>query len=177
MKKEACFNLGKFIKLFGYQGELLIELDNHEPHLYEQKESIFVEIKQKLVPFFIDNNKAHSTSSLLVKLEDVDDRDQARPLIGKSVYLPLSDLPELDEDEFHYHQIKGFTAIDANAGKIGSLVTVHEQHPQDFFVIQNTRNEILIPVNEQLIQEIDQSKQEIRFDLPEGFLDAFTSEK
>jgi 16S rRNA processing protein RimM len=177
MRKDACFYLGKITGKFGFKGELLIKLDTDDPHLYEQQESIYVEINRKLVPFFIEESQLQKSFLLRVKFEDVDDGEQARPLIEKAVYLPLKELPELGEGQFYFHEVIGFQAFEKEAGNIGTIQAVNDHSPQTFFVIDFQGREILIPLSDKFISEIDKNAQKIYFELPDGFLDMYLSEE
>ena len=52
MKKDDAYYLGKIVKKYGLKGELLAKIDTDEPENYENMESVFLEIRGKLIPFF-----------------------------------------------------------------------------------------------------------------------------
>jgi len=174
MKKEDTYYLGKIVKKYGLKGELLAKIDTDEPENYENLESIFLEIKGKLIPFFLNSSTLHKAATLRLDIEDIDNLEDADPLIGKSIYLPLSSLPELSGNKFYFHEIIGFKAVDKNSGEIGIIKAVNDHAPQAFFIIEDElQNEILIPVSDQFIEKVDREKQEIIFETPEGLIDIY----
>ena len=103
MRKEDCFYLGKIAKKFSFKGEVLVYLDTDEPELYEDLESVFVEINKTLVPFFIETGSIHKDKFLRVRFEDVKNEEEADAIMGSEIYLPISMLPELEGTQFYYH--------------------------------------------------------------------------
>ncbi len=173
MQKVDCFYLGTVVGKFSFKGEVLIKLDTDQPEDYLNKESVFVEIHNNLIPFFIERCNLQKSNLLRVKFEEVDSEADADLLLKKSVYLPLSQLPELDDDQFYYHEIAGFTIFDTDFGKIGTLKYVDDSNAQALFVIDHNNTEVLVPVNDDFIAEIDKIKQEITLQLPEGLIDLY----
>lgn len=173
MTKDECFYLGHIVSKFSFKGELQIKLDTDEPERYEKLESIFVEYRNKLIPFFIEQSNLQKSNLLRVKLEDIDTEADADDLLKRDVFLPLKELPELDENQFYYHEISGFKAIDEVHGDIGEIKFVNDQTPQALFVIKNNSDEILIPVNDQFIKKIDKPNKTIIFTTPEGLIDMY----
>lgn len=53
MKEKDCYLLGKIIKTHGLNGQLKVRLDVDSPENYSKLTSIFLKIKEKLVPFFL----------------------------------------------------------------------------------------------------------------------------
>ena len=174
MKKEDAYYLGKIVKKYGLKGELLAKIDTDEPEIYEGMESIFLDIKGKLVPFFLNGSTLHKATTLRLNFEDVDNIEEAEALIGKSIYLPLDSLPELTGNKFYFHEIIGFDAIDNKLGVIGKIQAVNDHAPQAYFIIiDDKNNEILIPVSDRFIDKVDRKNKSITFDTPEGLIDIY----
>lgn len=173
MRKEECFYLGKIVSKFSFKGELLIKLDTDEPELYENMESVFVELNKNLVPYFILQSKLHKSDLLRVRFEDVNNEEEADELIGKHLFLPLSLLPKLEGNKFYYHEIIGFKAIDVRKGDIGKITAVKENAAQPLIQIDNQGKEILIPLIDDFIVKVDRSNQTFTFNTPEGLIDMY----
>ncbi|MFD2601742.1 ribosome maturation factor RimM [Flavobacterium suzhouense] len=173
MRKEDCFYLGKIAKKFSYKGEVLIWLDTDEPELYENMESVFVEINKHLVPFFIVTSSLHKGDFLRTRFEDIDNEDDADGIMGKAVYLPLSALPKLDGNRFYFHEIIGFQAEDERLGNIGEIVGVNDNSAQALFEIRKGEIEILVPMIDDFIVKIDRENKKVILNTPEGLVDLY----
>ena len=173
MLKQDCFYLGKIVSQFSFKGELLIKLDTDEPEAYTELESVFVDINDNLVPFFIEKSSLHRSTLLRVRFEDVDTEAEADDLIKCDVYLPLTMLPELDGDKFYFHEIIGYTAVDVNYGNIGTIKGINDNSSQALFEIDNNGKEILIPVNDNFISKVDKKNKTILLETPPGLIDLY----
>lgn len=173
MRKEDCFYLGKIAKKFSFKGEVLIWLDTDEPELYENMESVFVEVNKHLVPFFITNSSLHKNDFLRVRFEDVDTEDDADALLGKAIYLPLSMLPKLEGNKFYFHEVIGFTAQDQRLGNIGIIESINDTTAQPLFEIKKGETEILIPMIDDFIVKVDRENKTIILNTPEGLVDLY----
>ncbi|MBK43519.1 MAG: 16S rRNA processing protein RimM [Flavobacteriaceae bacterium] len=175
MKKKDCYKLGKIIKKFSFKGEVIAKIDTDQPNTYEKIEFLFLEIDNKLVPYFIDNSKLHKSNLLRIKFQDIDSETKAQKIINKNIFLPTDTLPKLIGNKFYYHEIIGFGVIDYNHGKIGNIVGVNDQTAQSLFVIDSRGIEILIPITDEFITNVDRAKKEIHIKSPEGLINLFTN--
>jgi len=176
MTKDECFFLGKIVKKYSFKGELLIKLDTDEPNLYENLEAIFIDLRGNLIPFFIERSQLHKSELLRVKLDDVNTEADADALIKSACYLPLSTLPELEDDKFYFHEIIGFKVEDKNHGHVGIIKGVNDATAQSLFEIDRGGIEILIPMNDEFIIKVDKVNKTIHVETPEGLIDLYLEE-
>ena len=173
MTKDECFYLGKIVSKFSFKGEVLVKLDTDEPEAYTEMESVFVEYNDNLVPFFIEKSSLHKSTLLRVKFEDIDTEEDAEDMLKADLYLPLTMLPELEEDQFYFHEIIGFKVEDLNYGSVGILSAVNDNSAQPLFEIENDGKLVLIPLNDEFIEKVDKKNKLIILKTPEGLIDLY----
>lgn len=175
MKKESCYQLGTIIKTHALKGEIVFFIDADIPELYQKLESVFVEMKQKLVPYLIERIQING-SRAIVKLEDVSHIDQATPLVNCDLYLPLDTLPELEEDDFYLHEVVGYTLVDSQKGRLGIISNIYEG-TQDLIGMAYQGAEVLIPLVDEIIKEANHELKEVYVDLPDGLIELYLDKK
>jgi len=95
-------------------------------------------------------------------------------LKSKGLFLPLKLLPQLDDNQFYYHQVINYEVKDEKNGKIGIIKDVNSSSKQDLLIVENTdAKEILIPVIDDIIIMVDHDAEVISVDLPDGLLDVY----
>lgn len=172
--KSQCFELGTIVKSIGKDGTVLLVIDADQPKNYSKLESMFVEVNQTLVPFFISRISINSNGEARLLIEGMSNEIDTLPIIGKAVFLPLSALKPLSGKKFYFHEIIGFQAKDEIAGIFGRITDVFETSSQPVIQVLNEDNkEILIPVDDTFIQSIDRQNKVFNFNLPNGLLDLY----
>jgi 16S rRNA processing protein RimM len=170
MERDACFQLGYVSKTHGTNGQIMVQLDVDDPQHYKKLESIFLEIEGALIPFFIESQKLQG-DKVIIKLEDIDSLPQAEELKGTSCYLPLHMLPVLNDDQFYYHEIIGFSVVDENRTEIGTVKEVYNLPQQDLLAVDHQGKEVLIPIVDDIVTKVNKKEKTIEVNLPEGLLD------
>jgi 16S rRNA processing protein RimM len=172
MRIDSCFELGHVIKIHGIRGEVKAYLDTDHPENYKDLESVFVELKQKLVPFFIGAINIHGNIAI-IKFEDIDSIEQAGKLLRSRLYLPLKMLSDPGKGGFYLHELIGYSVVDPDKGKLGKITSIYEAQSNKLIAMNYKGKEILIPFNRDLIQGFDKGKKEIMIDLPDGLLEIY----
>jgi 16S rRNA processing protein RimM len=172
MKKEDCFYLGIITKPFGYKGELVIYLDVDDPTQYEELPTVLVDMGIGLVPFFIEKLSLKNNNAT-IRLQDVSP-EMASTLIKKELYLPLNLLPKLKGKKFYFHEVVNFEVIDAEKGLVGKIEKVLDYPAQPILQVINPDNkEILIPIADDIIMEVDRKNKTIKIKAPEGLIELY----
>jgi len=173
MKKKACFYLGTIIGKYSFKGELLVKTDTDNINSYTSLTSVFIDIENRLVPYFIKHCLVHKSSLLRFKLEDVSDEETANVLLRKKIYLPLELLPKLTGNKFYYHEVIGFKIIDQKKGEIGTILKINDQTAQPLFEVNDGNKKILIPLHDDLLINLNRKDKGILVNLPDGLIDLF----
>lgn len=178
MEKEACYYLGKITRTNGNKGGVSVFLDVDNPLEYSGLDAVFVEIKKQLIPYFIAEIKIHtSKNTAVVYFEDIEDVETAATITNKDLYLPISSLPILEGNKFYYHEVEGFVLVDEDFGTIGEIKQILEYPNQALFQTFYQEKEVLIPINDLTIKNVDREKKEILLSLPEGLIDVYIGEE
>lgn len=144
------------------------------PEDYEELESVFLLMNGKLVPFFIDRIEPQAAAKFILKFEDLDTLPEAEKLKGAALYLSLTELPELEEDQFYFHEVIGYQVIDEEKGELGTVTDFFAMPNQDLMAMDFQGQEVLIPVADEIILKTDKTAKKIFVKLPEGLLEVYT---
>lgn len=173
MNKDQCFQIGRVAKVHGLRGEVNVVLDVDYPEDYEGLEHLFLEQKGRLVPFFLEHFVLQPGGKALVKFEDLNSLEQVESLVGLEIFLPLSELPQLEEDQYYFHELIGFEVIDENLGLIGPVQIIYDLETQDLLGVTHQGKEVLIPIQDGIIRNVDKAAKKVYCQLPEGLLDIY----
>lgn len=174
MNIDDCFQLGFIVKTHGVKGQVVAFFDVDYPEDYEDLESVFLEQGGRLVPFFIDAMEPQQKGRFIIRFEDIKTIEQAEKLRNTALYLPLDELPELEEDQFYFHDVIGYQIVDANYGELGTVKEFYDLPQQQLMAMDYMDQEMLIPVIEDIAMRADHMAKVLHINLPEGLLEVYT---
>lgn len=169
--------IGRTRKAHGLAGELKISIEDRYLEDFMKNERIFLDVRGVKIPYFIAN--VRGGGEMILKLEEVDDRDAAIALQAREVLLREQDiLPEHArefeveaEEEMEYAHLAGYLMVDETIGEIGTIDEVLEMPQQEMAFLKYKGREVLVPLNQQFIRSVDEQKQQVLMNLPDGLLD------
>ena len=161
--------IGILRKTFGVDGWIRIELDENYEEDVLASEHLFVNVAGKLIPYFIEEFR--ESSGVLVKFEEIDDKESANGLSNLQAYLSVDQVSyEEDEEAISFDKIKGFLILDKGV-KVGPIAELIQMPEQTLAIVLIDHRSVYIPIVEQFIVGVNFKKREIQMDLPDGLLD------
>lgn len=107
---------------------------------------------------------------VFVKLEGVDDRETALALREEYIVVPENELEQLPAGEYYRFQLVGLRVVTMDGRDLGHVTEVISAKGNDVFVVVGPEGENLIPVIEDVVQEIDVGGGIVRIEAVPGLL-------
>jgi len=172
MEHSDYFYLGYINKSIGTKGDVSFQLETDQPYAYAKLSMIFIDIKGSLIPYLIEKISIKGNKAQ-VHLQDIDNAEKSGLLIGSKLHLPMSLLPKLKGNSFYFHEVIGYTVEDKSYGQLGIITEISDQGPQAIFQIDHQGTEILIPIIDDFVKNVDRKKKTILVETPEGLIDLY----
>ena len=163
--------IGKVSRLHGYKGELSLKLDREFQALFSELDFVYLKIDKKPVPYFIDSVRYTPKGFALVFFEGIEGQQAAESVRGKEVWIDQEKIPEEIDEELSRSALNEYMVIDDEQGEIGPVATVVEHPGNSFLIIDKEDGEVYIPLQEEIIQEIDHDKRVILINAPDGLIE------
>lgn len=170
IKEEDVYKIGLMGKPHGINGEITFLFDDD---VFDRVDADYLLLKKDgiLVPFFIEEYQIHGNGTALLKLEDIDEQQQAKELTGCEVFFPR-DLSDKVQDVISWAEIIGYQLYDDKETMIGTVQSVDDTTVNILFDVKTKEGKnLLVPASEPLINKVDIENHKIIMDLPEGILD------
>lgn len=109
----------------------------------------------------------------IVDLEGVDEREKAEQLQGQLVYVDRKHLPDLEDGVFYTDDLLGLDIFDKQGRFLGTLDDIFDNGAHEVYVIGGRTKEILVPVIDGVVVNVNTQAGRVVVDLPEGLLEIF----
>lgn len=159
--------IGKIVNAVGLKGEVKIYnySDSHE--IYENTNAVYVDDElMKVQRVRLQKNM------VILKLEGIDDRNEAERAKGREIFVTEDDLPELEEGEYYIRDLIGMEVVLEDGSHLGTMTDVLQNSPQDIFqLVTENGKEVLIPRVPEFVIDINTDERKITVRLIEGMLE------
>ncbi|HTF03913.1 MAG TPA: ribosome maturation factor RimM [Bacteroidia bacterium] len=172
MDKKDFYTIGYIRRVIGLKGELGVKLDVDNPQRYKGIDSLVLMDDSGITK--VSLVQAHLRGEeLVIRIEGITEPNGAKKMVGKTVVLPVTALPDVGNKRFYFHEIPGFKVIDAVHGELGVAKEVMDRPVQPVLIIKRGFNEVLIPLLEDTVQLVDREKRELHVKTPEGLVELY----
>jgi 16S rRNA processing protein RimM len=175
MDKQSCFELGYISKSFGLKGQVNAIFDVDEPQSYRELESVFLELKGTLIPFFIKEILIDRNNRITLHFEDTSTQDDANQLKGTKLFLPVDLLPPSEDDELYLHEYVGLEVYEKDR-YLGKITSYTEAGVQLILTFEHQGKEVLFPLKDEVVKKVSKKDNRIEVVLPHGLLEVYLSE-
>ena len=170
IRENEVYKIGVLTKTHGISGELNM---NFTDDVFDTADVDYLicRVDGILVPFFIEEYRFRNDTTILIKLEDVDNEVQARYMIGTEVFCPKELATLSNKDTYTWSYFEGFHANEQTAGRLGVINGVDDSTMNVlFYILTPQGKELLIPACEEFITSIDHEARTLTLKLPQGLL-------
>lgn len=149
--------IGVIMGTHGLKGELRVRPENGDPRRFRGVDCVFLGrgddagFQERRVV----SERGHGKGSLVL-LEGLEDSESAKLLKGYGLFVPMSELPPLPEDEYYTFDLIGLDVYSTTGEHLGLVSEVIDLPANDVFVVKpDSGREFLVPAVEDIVHEID----------------------
>ncbi|MCX8143026.1 MAG: ribosome maturation factor RimM [Bacteroidia bacterium] len=157
--------IGKIGKTHGIKGFVSIHLNDNIDVDWDSLRSFFIMMDNVPVPYIVDDIE-FLPQKIIVKFQGINSVNEAKQFTNKLILLPENLI--LLDDTLNY---VGYLVMDVNQNNhhIGYVKEVIVNNNLEWLVIENQhQKEILLPFNENLIEQINHQEKQIFYKAIEG---------
>lgn len=162
--------IGKLVATHGLNGTLILSHIVGNSNWLKNDQVIFVSVqKDSHIPYYVTKFKKHNDEEYHIQLDEIETVEAAKKLVGKQVFVPAEILGEAKTDSPLLWI--GFNVVDAEKGSLGPLTDISQTGHQWVGTVLYDGKEVLLPMVEPILQEVNLRNKYIRMNLPDGLLD------
>ncbi|MCY4527531.1 MAG: ribosome maturation factor RimM [Chloroflexi bacterium] len=158
--------VGEIIGAWGLRGDVKVQTHSDYPDRFIPGSSVYLG-NERCVIVRVHKHKV----GFVVGFDGVSDRTAAELLRGKTLTVPSSELPGLDDGTFFYFDIIDMAVHTSNGDELGRIEEIISAGGNDVYVVRGTGKEILIPAARDYVVEVDVKRGIMTVSLPDGYPD------
>lgn len=167
---DSLIEIAKIVGAHGLRGDLKVRSNSGDPQLLLDAEQLHLRLPTGKTLAIQTSRRSLHKGQVLLRVQGCESLDQIEQFIGGAVLLPETQLPDLDDDEYYWSQLKGLSVVDRQRGPIGHLEQMFSTAAHDTYVVKGALGEIMFPAVEQFVLEINLQERVVKVDLPDGLV-------
>lgn len=172
--QPILIRIGRIIGIHALRGALRFRPDDPASESIQFVERIFLadgDDGAGAAEYRIVEGAPHTRGAMRLMLEGITNANLAEPLVGKSVFADENELPPPAENEFYYRDVIGCEVFLLDGTRLGTIEEIIATGANDVFVVRGDGKEVLVPVIEDVVKEIDAASKRVVIEAIPGLLD------
>lgn len=164
--------IGKIVATHGLQGTVILKHIVEQHNWLKVNDVLFIELRKgSHIPYFVLDVKEKSIEEQHILLEEVASMEDAKQLVGKDVYASEKVLGKTSTES--PLMWVGFSLVDKTVGGVGEIVDIIQVGHQWIATVVYENKEVLVPLVDEIILDVNIRNRFVRIDLPDGLLEVY----
>jgi 16S rRNA processing protein RimM len=108
---------------------------------------------------------------LIVRFEDVHDRNASEMLRGRTLLIRSEDARPLEPGQYFIHDLNGLEVVELDGAPIGRVAQIYEIGTSLYLSVDDGERERMIPFTEQFVREVDIEGRRVVIEVIPGLLE------
>jgi len=164
--------VGRVRRPTGIKGAVLVEVYTGEPDRFADVDSVFLDDREFRI---VDRGRSGNAAKLT--FEGINSIERAQELRDREVSAPEDSLGPAPEGKYYHYELLEADVVDTNGKILGTVHEIIETGSNDVLLVRTSNSEsskpkeILIPVIDGVLVELDRDTNSLIVDPPPGLLD------
>ncbi len=154
--------LGRVVAPHGLQGALKVESWSDFPERFEALQWVYLRrVTGELARHEVKNVRFGSRH-IFLKLEGLTHREQVEEYREAELLVPDEESWPLPQNRYYVSDIVGMAVVGADDTLLGEVIGIETGGAQDILTVRGTLGELMIPIVDEWISEIDTAARKVR---------------
>ncbi len=164
--------VGRVRRPTGIKGAVLVEVYTGEPDRFADVDSVVLDDREFRI---VDRGRSGNAAKLT--FEGINSIERAQELRDREVSVPEDSLGPAPEGKYYHYELLEADVVDTNGKILGTVHEIIETGSNDVLLVRTSNSEsskpkeILIPVIDGVLVELDRDTNSLIVDPPPGLLD------
>lgn len=167
---KQLMEIGQIVNTYGIKGFVKVVPFTDNINRFEDLKSVYVETKNDLEIYQIEDVK-YSKNTVLLKFKGIDDINQAEKYRNCYLKIDRKDAVELPEDTYFIVDLLDMQVYTDENLPLGKIIDVYPTGSNDIYVVKNDEGkQILLPAIGQVVKEVDIQNKKMIVHLIDGLI-------
>ncbi|MDP5273415.1 ribosome maturation factor RimM [Chengkuizengella axinellae] len=172
-ENKKYYRVGKIVNTHGLRGDLKIVSKSDFPEIRFKKDSqlyVQLENENKYQALTVESARPHK-EVYIVKFKGFNHINEVEKYKNSVLYVSEEQLVELPEDEYYFHEIIGCRVLTEENEELGKIIDILTPGANDVWVVKHNKgNDLLIPVIDDVLLNVNIQEKVVKIRLMEGML-------